>query len=151
MSDDPSHSHLPAEVLAHLQEAMLKAVLLNEPLPGGQDMVMFPDLAFVLRQPTIILVDENLMGHIAVEGSPKAIRVLSREALLRQARDEGDVVYLRFQPARREGDALWLTLEAKIASPDPRQPTLGLSGMQARFQEKAGQWGVVEVPIFFAA
>jgi len=138
------------EVLRHLQETLLKAVLLSQRLPGGNQPIMFPDLSFILRQPNVVLVDENLVGPVSIEESPTRVRLLSRETLQQEARTQGDITYLRFQPPVGEGNAVRLTLEAKIAARDPDQRILGLSGIQVKFEEVAGQWEAVDEPIFFA-
>lgn len=138
------------EVLRYLQETLLKAVVLSQPLPGGNQPILFPDLSFIRRQSTVVLVDENLAGPLSIEEPPTPVRILTREALLQEARTQGDITYLRFQPPVREGNVVRLTLEAKIVPHDPTQRTLGLSGVQAKFQEVAGQWEAVEEPIFFA-
>jgi len=138
------------EVLRHLQETLLKAVLLSQALPGLNQPIIFPDLSFILRQPIIILVDENLAGRVTIEQPPKPFRIMSRENLLLEARTKGDITYLCFRPPEGEDKSVKLTLEAKIAPRDPAQLTLGLSGIQVKFQEVAGQWEAIEEPTFFA-
>jgi hypothetical protein len=150
MFDVKSPTLSSGEVVRHLQETLLNAVLLSQRLPGGKRQIVFPDLPFILRQPTVVLLEENLAKGISIEDLQKPIRMLSREALVQEARIQGDITYLRFQPVQREGRVVQLTLEAKIAPRDPVQHTLGLSGIQVKFQEVAGQWEVVDEPVFFA-
>ena len=138
------------DTLRQLQAALLKAVLRGEPLPGGDQPVTLPDLAFVLRQPAVFLSDENLAGPISVEGAPRPVRVLSPEELAEEARGQGDVAYLRFGSAEREGDEVRLTLEARIASGDPQRRALGLSGLQVRFRREGDRWEVAADPASFA-
>lgn len=141
---------LSNDVLRHLQKTLLKVVLLSQGLTGGNQIIKFPDLSFIQRQSTVILIDENLAHPFSIEELPTPIRILSREVILQEARKQGDIVYLRFQPTEREGNAVRLTLEAKIAFRDPDQRPLGLSGIQVKFHEFAGQWEITEEPIFFA-
>jgi hypothetical protein len=143
-------STLPDEVLGHLQETLLRAVLSRGSLPGGRRPVEFPDLSFVLRQPTVLLSNENLARSVSLEGSPVPVRVLSQEAIVEEARERGDTAYLRFQPAQQEGDAVIVTLEARIAPQDPGVHALGLGGVQVRFQQVDGRWETVNEPRFFA-
>lgn len=140
----------PDEVLGHLQETLLKAVLLREFLPGGRQPVMLPDLAFVLRQSTVFLSDENLARSVSLEGLPVSVRVLSPEALAEEARIQGDIAYLRFQPEEKEGDTVGLTLQARIVPQDAARHALGLSGVQARFRQIEGRWEITDEPVFFA-
>ena len=143
-------SPLPDEELRHLQEALLKAVLSGEPLPGSDRPVRFPDLSFILRQPAVILLDENLAGSISAEELPMPVRILSLEVLLEEARTQGDTAYLQFQPAEREDDTVRLTLQAKIATRVPDQPTLGLSGIMVEFQKVSEGWEATGDPVFLA-
>lgn len=150
MPEVQSQSLPSDEVLRQLQETLLKAILLKERLPGGNQPIMFPDLSFILGQPTIVLVDENLAGPVTIEQPPKPIRIMSREDLLLEARTKGDIAYLLFRPPQGEDKSVKLTLEAKIAPCDPTQLTLGLSGVQVKFQKVTGQWEAIEEPAFFA-
>jgi hypothetical protein len=128
----------------------LKAVLLRRALPGLDERVIFPDLCFILRQPTVVLLDENLAGRVTMEEPPGPVRVRSREDLVREARARGDIMYLAFRPAQREDKSVTLTLEARIAPKDAAQLTSGLSGVQVKFEEVGGQWEATEEPVFFA-
>jgi hypothetical protein len=141
---------VPNETLRHLQETLLEAVLLNQRLPGGEQPVLLPDLPWVLRQSTVILIDENLAESISAERLPMPISVLPLEALKEEARTRGDVAYLRFQPAEIQGDTVRLTLQAGIVPEDPNRRALGLSGLQVQFQEGADRWEVTSEPVFFA-
>jgi hypothetical protein len=138
------------EVLRQLQETLLKAVLLSQPLPGSSQPIVFPDLSFIQHQPTIIVLDENLAGPMLIEEVPTPIRRLRRETLRQEASTQGDITYLSFRPSTLEGNAVQLTLEAKIAPRNLKQRVLGLSGIQAKFEEFEGHWEVVDEPIFFA-
>jgi hypothetical protein len=138
--------------IRQLQEALLEALLLNRPLPGSTKPIVFPDLALILRQSTIPLIDENLVGLISIEGLPKPVRILSLDALLEEARAKGNLAYLRFQPAERvSSDAVRLTLQAGIAPDEPGQHALGLSGVQINVQKIGDQWKAIDEPIFFAS
>jgi hypothetical protein len=43
-----------------------------------------------------------------------------------------------------------LTLEARLATRDPDQRTLGLGGVQVTFQRRGDTWAVEELPALFA-
>jgi hypothetical protein len=137
--------------ISYLQEILLEAFLLSKHLPGSTQPMMFPDLAFIQRQPAIILSDENLYSTKSIEELSKPIRILSQEAILHEAaHTQRDLVYLRFQSSVRKNNTIQLTLEARITSPDPNKRTLGLGGVQVKFQKRQGQWEIIEDPIFFA-
>ncbi len=140
----------PDEALGQLQQTLLQAVLSREFLPGGRQPVEMPDLSFVLRQPTVLLSNENLARSISLEGLPLPVRVLSQQDVVEQARQSGDLAYLRFQPAQQEDDTVRLTLEARIVPQDPSLHALGLSGIQAKFRRVEGEWETVDEPNFFA-
>jgi hypothetical protein len=141
---------LSEEVLAHLQQALLAAVLNRQALPGSDRPVALPDLQFVLGGEGVALAEENLVSRSVVVGLARPVRVLRPEELRQQAERRGEFAYLRFQPAEKDDDSVRLTLEARIARPDPSEPELGLSGVQARFVEVSGRWEVAEEPAFFA-
>jgi hypothetical protein len=145
-----SGSKLPDEVLGHLQETLLRSVLSREALPGGTRPVEMPDLSFVLRQSTVLLSNDNLASSVSLEALPVPARVLSLEDIVKEAQERGDVAYLRFQPALEEGNAIRVTLEAKIIPQDARQHALGLSGVQVKFANADGRWMTVDEPRFFA-
>lgn len=149
-----SVSHLQStvsdEVIGQLQELVLKAILLGQRLPGIDRSVRFPDLPFVLQKSTVTLIDENLANSVSIAGISVPVRILSQEALLEEAREQGDIAYLRFQPPGIEDNVVRLTLEAKVCPHDSSQPVLGLSGIQVTFQKISGNWQVVNEPILFS-
>jgi hypothetical protein len=138
------------DVLQRLKEMLLSAVLLRRPLPGSDRPLILPDLDFVLRQPNVILSNENLTGRLSVEGGPKPLQILSPEEVRAKAGSEGDLAYLRFRPPLRKDAVIRITLEASIAARDPERLTLGLSGVQVDFHEVDGEWEVAGEPAFFA-
>lgn len=141
---------VPDEVLAQLQHALLEAVLGRRPLPGSDRPVVLPDLQFVLGGEAVAVAEENLVSSSAAEGLDRPVRVLAPEELQAEAERQGELGFLRFQPAEADEHSVRVTLEARIARPDPHEPQLGLSGVQARFVEIGGQWEVAEEPAFFA-
>jgi hypothetical protein len=143
-------STLPNEALGQLQETLLRAVLLRDFLPGGRQPVEMPDLSFVLRQPTVLLSNENLARSLSLEELPVPIRIISPEGIVEEARASGDIAYLRFHPAQEEGEVVRLILEARIVPQDPGLHAVGLSGIQANFRQVEGGWETVDEPLFFA-
>ncbi len=144
-------SKLPERELCYLAEAMLRAIVSGEPLPGRDQPIRFPDLAFVLNQPKVIVVNENLPGFPASLKLSKPIQIVSRQLLEQQAREMGDVTYLQFRSPQVKGDTVQLTLEAKIASADPHRPSLGLSSLQVTFKKVGGKWQALNEDRSFAA
>jgi hypothetical protein len=136
------------EALRELQEGLLQAVLLERPLPGMQRPLAFPDRAFLVRQPEIPVVDENLAPGVAVGETP--LRIVSSQALS-ELSARAEVAYLRFLPVAVEGDNVTLTLEARLASPEPARPELGLSTVRATFRRVDGGWEAAGDPVMSAA
>ena len=150
MTEAPLQSVVSDEVLGQLQELLLKAVLLGQKLPGLNQVVQFPDLPFLLQESTVTLIDENLANSVTITKITVSVRILSQEALLEEAHEEGDIAYLRFQPPEMEDNTVRLTLEARICPQNPNQPVLGLSGIQVTFHRILGIWQVVDEPILFS-
>jgi len=148
MSEDGTMSD--GETLRHLQPLLLRAILLGEPLPGSGQSLSVPDLRFVLRQPAILLSSENLAGSVSLEGLPKPLHVLSAEELTEESRKQGEVAYLRFQPAKQKADTVQLTIEARLATADTERTPLGLGGTQVVFQRVGDEWTVATPPASYA-
>ena len=138
------------ETLRHLQTLLLRAILLGEPLPGSGQSLSVPDLRFVLRQPAILLSSENFAGSVSIEGLPKPLHVLSPEELIEESRQQGEVAYLRFQPAQQNADTVQLTIEARLATADTERAPLGLGGTQVVFQRVGEEWTVATPPASYA-
>ena len=138
------------EVLRHLQELILKAVLTGQPLPHSARPLNFPDISYIMGHSSIYLSNENLFGTTSIEGLPKPLRILSPEELSQEAREQGDLAYLLFRPPEKEDNSVRLTLEGRIAPRDPQQRMLGLSGVQVRFREDGGEWKPDD-PVMFAS
>jgi hypothetical protein len=138
------------EALRTLQEGLLQAVLLERPLAGTERPLAFPDRAFLLRQPEIPLLDENLAPGLAVAETPRPLRIVSPQVLSELAAG-GEVAYLHFHPAAVEGDDVTLTLEARLAAPEPARPTLGLSTVRATFRRLDGGWEAAGDPVMSAS
>jgi hypothetical protein len=149
--EDQLPSIMSDEVLAQLQELLLKDVLSKQQMPGTAQPVWFPDLPFIFRESAVMLINENLAHSISIEELSVPVRILSQETLLEEARTHGDIAYLRFQPLKVEDDIVQLTLEAKICPRNLGQLTLGLSGVRVMFQKVSDKWQVVGEPIIFSS
>jgi hypothetical protein len=144
---DRSEAIQDADVLEPLQQAILRAVLLGLPLPGGQSLTL-PDSTFLADQPELFISDENLVASVPSEGASKRVRVASSSDIARTAvEQERDIAYLRFQPAERNGDEIRIAIEARLAPPSPHTKVLGLSGALVTFRRKAGSWIVTDEPV----
>lgn len=151
MSKRNSKSSPSRKTVAHLQDVLLKAALLNQTLPGSSRPLRLSDLSFILRHPHIYLSDANLAGKISDEGLPKPLRVVSQEELQKLARDEGDVAYLQFRaPEQLDDGAIRLTLEGKLVTQDPGQHPMGLSSIQVKFRKAGDLWESTDEPIALA-
>ena len=137
--------------LSQLQNLLLLAVLLGTPLPGSTQPVRLPDLTFVLGQPSIILLDQNLSKPISLGGAPKPLRVMSVDELRKHAEQQGDTAYLMFEQPEQEGGDVRMTLSARIATREPTSQALGLSSIRVQFRKVGGEWRLVDEPIYSAS
>jgi hypothetical protein len=140
---------LPSGVLQRLQSGTVRALLGLAPLPGGGP-VHFPDLPFLLRQPWIPLLDENLAGPISLGEGNVQLRVVSPEQLREELGRSGELSYLRFAPPAGTAREVRLTLEVRAARPGAAGPALGLGGLVVTFTEQDGAWRVTGAPSLFA-
>ena len=134
------------QVILQLQEMMLRAVLLGQPLPGANQPLRLPDLEFVTRHPYIYLLDPVLLND-----SPKPLRIVSLETLRQEAQEMGNIVYLQFHVGEVSDSSVNLRLEARIATGDANQHELGLSSVSVKFSKVGDEWQMVEPPISSAA
>jgi hypothetical protein len=131
------------------QQALLTAILAREPLGDTERALKLPDLDYVLRRPTILLADSNLAPEFRSGELPRPTEVLSEEEIAELAASEGEIAYIKFQPAEIEGDIVRLTLELRIVAPG-RQP-LGLGGARVALRRENTTWHLAEQPALFGA
>ena len=146
-----SRSRVSKREIGELQKTLTKSVLTGEPLPGSTRSVVFPDAAFLDRHPSVYVDDENISGGMSLEGVPKPVRIVSRDAVAAKASSEGDWTYLHFQAPVVKGNEVQLTLQGRIAPHDPAQRTVGLSTIQVTFRKVADRWELVGDPVYSAA
>ena len=140
-----------AETIQTLQQIVLRSVLLREPLPGTDQSVWFPDLAFITQSPAILIADDHVAGDLAVPEIDKPLRSLSEEAIRDAASREGDLAFLRFRPTEPLDSQIRVTVEVCLAPGDPQIPPLVLGGLQATFaQQPDGTWLATDPPTLFA-
>jgi hypothetical protein len=137
--------------IGQLQQNLLRSVLTGQPLPGSTRPINFPDLSFVLRQPTILVNNANLATPLAMQEHPKPMRIVSQRDIDLEAQSQGDVTFFQFQPPKVSENEVELTLEARIARRPPEKGMLGLSNLHVKFRKLAGKWESVGEPIYFAA
>lgn len=130
----------PKDILGYLQAEMISALLLQDTLPGGVHRLQFPDLAFLLRQDMILVLDENLVTPISIENLPRPLRFVTANELAEQVRQSGDLPYLRFLVPTGDENSVTITLEIKIASADMNKGSLGLGAVSAQFAKTNGEW-----------
>ena len=142
------------EVLLNLQQSMVKAVLLGQPLPGHDQPIRLADLEFVTRQPVIYLVDTNLASGFDLQGLPqplKPLKIVSPEALRQEAQQGADIAYLQFHVNEASESVVDLRLEARIVSADSQRGELGLSSVQVKFMKQDDEWRAGDSPVYSAA
>lgn len=144
-----SRSAVWPKEIAKLQAMLVKSVLTGQPVPGSTRTVNFPDAAFLHRQPTLIINDENVSGGLSLPGLSKPARILSNQSITDEAKSYGDMTYLHFARPVVKGKTVQLTLHAKIALHD--QGTAGLSTIQVTFRKVDDHWEVIGDPVYSAA
>ena len=137
-------------VIAELQELLLRAVLLGHSLPGVPGPVQLPDLDFVLREPVIYIVEQNVAGPLSVAGLAQPLEIVAEEKIKERALRHGDTAYLQFLAPETKNGSVGLSLVAKMAARDSNRQPLGLSGVHVVFVRKEAGWEVVEDPIYSA-
>ncbi len=145
-----STSLIPAQELARLKEQVLYAVLNNQTLPGSNNRLAFADLPFVLTQPDIYLVDNEIKNSIHIEKINKQVQVVSEDFLRRQNTGPGKIIYFQFQTTESGNDNLWLSLDAKVLSAGAQQAD-NLTSMQMKFQKVQNEWRIMDEPTTLSA
>ena len=140
----------PDETLRRLQEIFLAAAIGGRALPGAEAPVRMPDLPMILAGPVILLAEENVAGALEPAALPRPLRIVGEAELRAEVAARGTVAFLRFQPAERQGDTVWLTLQARMATNQESASSLALGGVRAGFRSEGGAWRVIEEPIAFA-
>jgi hypothetical protein len=131
--------------ILELQAAVLRAALEGKPLPGSDRPFHFPDLALLQQQDSIYVAGEGNAARAKAAAPSKPVRFVSPKSVPERT------PYLRFGRARLGADSVELTLEGRIASQDPKQPSLGLSGVRVSFRRVRGKWVLAGDPVVFAS
>ncbi len=145
-----STSLIPVRELARLKEQVLYAVLNNQTFPGTNNKLAFPDLPFVLTQPAIYLVDNEIKNSINIEKINRQVQVVSEDFLKTQHTDSGKIIYFQFQTTGSAKDNVWLSLDAKVLSAADQQ-AYSLTGMQMKFQKVGEEWRIMDEPTTMSA
>lgn len=145
-----SASLIPVREIARLKEQVLYAVLNNQTFPGTNNRLAFPDLPFVLTQPAIYLVDNEIKNSINIEKINRQVQVVSEDFLKKQHTGSGKIIYFQFQTTESGKDNLWLSLDAKVLSAADQQ-TYSLTGMQMKFQKVGEKWRIMDEPTTLSA
>lgn len=140
----------PNDILGYLQAEMIRALLRQDTLPGGVHRLQFPDLAFLLRQDMILVLNENLVTPIPTGDLPRPLRFVTADELAEQVRRSGDLPYIRFLAPTGEENSVTITLEIKIASADLSKGSLGLGAVSAQFAKTNGEWRSTREPTVLA-
>lgn len=136
------------EELRKMQESLLKAILLGQPLQGTMNSVTMPDLHFVTAGGSILLLDENLHGPISIASAERPLQVVGRSMLPAPAGPTGHSAFLRFAPSEVGANSVRMTLEARML-PSATGTDLGLSNVQIEFTKVGNEW-VAGGPTFSA-
>lgn len=148
--DKPTATQKDQE-LSVLTQTILKHVFSNEPLPGSTTPVSFPDLAFLLTQPDLYLLDETVKGPIYIAALDKSVQVVSLDFLRQIAGLRGKVMYCQFSVTQPAPDRVLVRLEAKVLSPDADYRTATLSSLQLEFEKINREWVLLNTPTALSA
>ena len=127
------------EDLRTMQETLLRAVLLGEPLPGTSVGLAMPDLQFVTGGDSVRLLNENLHGPLSVPESPKPLQMVNRSDLSRGPEAASQGAYFRFAQSVVNENTVRITLEARMP-PNASGTELGLSNVQIEFVRSGDRW-----------
>ena len=133
-----SHAELGA-----LQQILISSVLTGSPLPGASQPASLPDLDWVLRQPEILLSDEDLMGNPSVDSPSRLLRIVTASEL------KPGSAYLQLSHSGTSDSAVTLRMEVRVASAPGTRAAL-LSSIMVMFRHEAGQWIVPDEPVMLA-
>jgi hypothetical protein len=139
------------EVLGSLQSLLLRAIFSSEVLPGAEQPIRFPDLAFLEQQPQILVLDDHLATIFSGNGLPKPIKILSHDAILQEAVSDPGTAFLRFHPPTWGDHRVELNLEVQLLGTASSTTVLGLGGIQVAFNLVSGQWLVSGEPQSYAS
>lgn len=133
--------------VSKLQSSLLSSVVHQVPLSGQQVVPHFPDLAFILESPKILVSDENVSGKLHLDDLGRPADIVPEQRILEEARSAGDVPYVRFRtPEVREG-RIRITMEVRMAASQAAVTPLGLGAITAIFvRRQDGTWEVAEPP-----
>jgi hypothetical protein len=140
----------PIDVILSLQELLLRAVLMGHLMPGQNEPVRLPDISFFQREPVVYLAKENLAGPVSLTDLEKPLRTLTVDEVKSLAHQQGNIPYLQFLEPEVTDDEVRLTLVAMIASQDPKNQALGLSGVHVIFVNVGAGWEIKEDPVYSA-
>ena len=150
MIDGESSSFNRNEMFRKLQELLLRSIFSGSPLPGAQQPTRFPDLAFLERQPYIVVLDDQLALPFPGEDMPKPVKVLSYDEVFREAGSGVDVAFVIFHPPKWENERVGLNMEVRLASNVRGGEILGLGGIQVQFHKVSDKWVAEEEASYFA-
>jgi hypothetical protein len=137
-------------IINQLQSIMLTNVLRKQPLPGSNQPVHFPDLAFITESPEVLISEDNITGQLDVVGIDKPVKVVPESEIREAATRSGDRAYIRFQPTEEMDGKIRIVMEVRIAPTEPDIHPLGLGGIRATFARRPdGDWEVTEPPVVF--
>ena len=141
---------IPQNELALLKENVLRAVLNNQALPGSDRPLHFPDLPFVLSQPDIYLVDDDVRNDIHIESLGKQVQLMSEAALASKQGASGKVIFFQFHTSGISENSLNLRLDAKVQSAgDSRKHSL--TSMEIKLEKVGDEWQMADEPTSLSA
>jgi hypothetical protein len=137
-------------IVEQLRATMLRAVLAQQPLPGSERPISFPDLAFITSAPRLLIVDDNLSAQFDPGELGRPVEVVIQAEVRARAEREGDLAYVYYQPAEWLNERVRIAIEVRMAPTQPDLRPLGLGGISATFAQTDGDWIVVDGPTVMA-
>ena len=137
------------EELGQLKTAILNSVLNEQPFPGGEIVLHFPDLPFVLAQEEVYATEPELKGPIRIESLDKPLQLITEKSLKAITGKPGRTVFFNFR-TESVGQQLVVHLDANVYTSFEERTSL-LSSLRIKFLKEGETWTILEPPSFLSA
>ncbi len=140
------------QLICHLLQVMLEAILLGKPYPGQKGGTpFFPDIEMVKDLKEIVVSDRYLDEPCKIEVPGYRFLVLSEAEIVERANLEGDFPYFSLTEAETGQDVATISLQlswaASEASKQAGRLYLSGGGVRVRFEIVDGEWLAPSGPI----
>lgn len=145
-----SASFPATDELSRLKVAVLDSVLNDVPFSGTTVILRFPDLPFVLAQPNIYLVEEELKDTIHIKKSNRPVHLVSEKFVKENTPKSGRTIFLKFRTKKEGKSLLLLTLDANVYSASDGRTSI-LGSLHVKFKKEGDTWSLLGPSSFSSA